>query len=185
MFSGVGLIALILYFQLVFLPLIGKAEKSADKYFANKELLMAMDRKETLFKELEKKYEDREEQLLLVKKTFLDEDEIVGFISTIEEVAEETGNVFEIKTASSFEAGEEEEGDLPFLSLRISLWGSFSSFLHFLANIEDSPYPPYRLTEITDLRISKLGGEPVSEEDASASGSRLESVMGIKVFTSQ
>jgi len=71
-------------------------------------------------------------------------------------------------------SSDEEENREKFLSLNISLRGDFKNLLLFLSNLEDSPYPPYRLLEIDKLSINRLD----DEEDY-----RLETNLRIKVYT--
>jgi len=153
---GISLLILIIFIQLVAFPLIVKIKNTSQEYLTNQGILTALHQKETLFRELEKTYQEREDDLLMIEDTFLKTEEAVGFISTLEDIAQQTGNAFEIKTVSSFAPLPEEEGD-SFLVLRISLWGDFSSLLSFIASLEDSPYPPYRLIEVDSLNIKRLG----------------------------
>lgn len=172
---GIALIILILFVILVILPLIGKIKQSAQEYLTNQEILAQLDQREFLFKDLEKSYQGKKDQLSIIEGTFLGQEEIVGFISTLEDIAQQTGNVFEIKTAQSYAPADDEDGET-FLGLSIFLWGDFEELLAFLANLEDSPYPPYRLLEIDSLSIHRLEGDDVQDGD-------LETVLGIKIYT--
>jgi len=170
--SLIALIVLILFIWLAIFPLIDKIKQLSQEYLNKQEILVQLDLREFLFKDLEKSYEDKKDQLANIEGTLLTEQETVGFISTLEDIADRTGNDFEIRTAKSFS----EEGEEKFLSLNISLWGDFERLIIFLANLEDSPYPPYRLLEIDSLSIHRLEGEDVKD------GS-IETILGIKIYT--
>ncbi len=170
--SVIALIALSLFIWLAIFPLLGKIKELSQEYLDKQEILAQLDQREALFRDLENSYEDKKEELDNIEGTLLTESETVGFISTLEDIAYTTGNDFEIRTAKSFS----EEGEEKFLSLTISLWGDFESLLVFLANLEDSPYPPYRLLEIDSLSIQRLEGDDVRDGD-------LETIVGIKIYT--
>ncbi len=140
---------------------------------AGQESLARLDQREILFKELEKDYQEKQDALADIEGIFLKLQEAVGFISTLETIAAQTGNIFEIKTAGSFTASNENEES--YLTLCISLWGNFSNILAFLANLEDSPYPPYRLIEIENLTMRRL--------DKQGAEGDLEVVISIKIYT--
>jgi len=179
---GISLLILIIFIQLVAFPLIVKIKNTSQEYLTNQGILTALHQKETLFRELEKTYQEREDDLLMIEDTFLKTEEAVGFISTLEDIAQQTGNSFEIKTVSSFAPLPEEEGD-SFLVLRISLWGDFSSLLSFIASLEDSPYPPYRLIEVDSLNIKRLGKLDLANLSSSLRTGDLETIVGIKIYT--
>ena len=178
-FLGLDLVVLVLFVWLVASPLIGKIRTVSQEFLLNQETLINLDWRESLTKELEKEYQEKQTELLALGEAFLNTEEAVGFISTLERIAQQSGNIFEIRTARSFVPSAEEES---FLVFRISLWGDFSSLLRFLANLENNPYPPYRLIEIESLTIRRLGERGLSlrpglgEED-------LETVLGIKIYT--
>ena len=166
------LIILVLFVWLAVSPLVGKIKQLSKDYLTKKEVLAQMDQREFLFKDLEESYQSIEDELLIIEGAFLDQEEIVGFISDLEFIAKTTGNIFEITTVMSSPV-DEEGNEEKFLSLNISLWGNFESLLLFLSNLEDSPYPPYRLLEIDRLSINRL-----EDEDGN-----LETNLRIKVYT--
>jgi len=171
---GIALVILVLFVYFIIFPLVGKIKESSQKYLINQEILAQLDQKEFLFNDLGKSYQEKQDQLSMIEGTFLKQKETVGFISDLEEIAQRTGNVFEIKTAQSHTPRDDQTGG-NFLSLNISLWGDFNGLLEFLANLEDSPYPPYRLLEIDSLSIHRLEGDDVKDGD-------LETFLGIKIY---
>ena len=179
---GIGLILLILFIYLIAFPLIIKIKTTSQEYLNNQMILTALHQKETLFRELEKTHQEREDDLLIIEDTFLKTEEAVGFILTLEDIAKQTGNTFEIKTVNSFTPLPDEEGD-SFLVLRISLWGGFSNLLSFIASLEDSPYPPYRLIEVDSLNIKRLGKIDLANLNSNLKIGDIETIVGIKIFT--
>ena len=182
-FSAVSLVVLILFVYLVAWPLFNKVKDISQEYLDSKKNLAEVDQRESLFRELETDYQAKQDDLESIEGIFLDQKDTVGFISTLEMIAAQTGNIFEIKTAGSYIAPNEDEES--FLTLRISLWGDFSSLLEFLASIENSPYPPYRLIEIDSLTIGRLGergSSAITDLSALLKQSDLETIIGIKIY---
>jgi len=168
------LIAIGLFIGLIIYPLISSIRSASGKYLANQNILAGLERREFFTKEMEEEYQKNQADLAKIEEAFLDSEKTVGFISTLEVIAEETGNVFEIKTAKSSSPDEEE----PFFVLQISLWGDFLSLLKFVASLENSPYPPYRLMETEDIAIRRLVGR-----DPSLKKGDLETILSIKIYT--
>lgn len=179
-FLSSGLIFLAVFVILVIFTLISKIQNTSAEYLVNQEILIDLGRREILAQELEKDYQDKQADLTGIEDVFLDYQEAVGFISTLETIAQQTGNIFEIKSVTPFTplagAGQTQTGTQkqePFLTFQISLLGDFKSLLLFLANLENSPFPPYRLLGIENLSIKRL------EEKSST----LETAIGIKIYT--
>lgn len=164
---ALGLIILVLFTWLVINPLLEQIQSISRDYLANQEILARLNQREVIAKQLEESYQSQEKELTDLNRVFLGEEEIVGFISTLEKIARETDNQFEIKAVSSSAL---EESGQPFLGFQIYLGGSFNNLLRFLAHLENSPYPPYRLVEIENLSIKTTDSD-------------LESVLYIKIYT--
>jgi Tfp pilus assembly protein PilN len=179
-FLGLGLVMLGLLAGLVIFPLVNKIRAASQKYLFNQETLAKLDQRESLAKELQKDYQARQTDLSKLEGVFLSAEEVVGFITTLETIAEQTGNIFEIKTVSSSVPSDQEEG--AYISFRISLWGDFVSLLRFLANLENTPYPPYRLIEIDSLTIQRLTEKKLTDSGASLEEGDLKTVLGIKIY---
>lgn len=184
LFSAISLVVLILFTYLAVLPLFNKVRAISQEYLDSKNSLAEINQRESLFRELETDYQARQADLESIEGIFLSQKEIVGFISTLEELAAQSENVFEIKTAGLYIVTEENEQS--FLTLRISLWGDFSSLLEILAGLEDSPYPPYRLIEIDNLTIRRVEKKDPLGIRAGLSAlleqGGLETIIGIKVY---
>jgi len=178
--SGLSLIGLALFIGLAVFPFIGKIIKASQEYLANQEILAELDQRESLSKQLEKEYQQKETDLRNLDKVFLSAEETVGFISNLEAIARKTDNFFEIKSVSADDSSNNKESSLNF---RISLWGNFSSLLLFLANLENSPYPPYRLVEIEDMVIRRLTAESLNKFDFPLEEGDLESILSVRIYT--
>ncbi len=174
-------VALIIW--LVILPILGKISQASNSYLENQKSINFLDKQVLLLQQLKKDYLQKENQLSNIERAYLPEEETVGFITTLEQIASQTGNEFEIRTASAVAEPSPEEGEHPFLSLHISLWGDFNGLLEFLANLEDSPYPPYRLTQIDRVSIQRIGERTASSNRSDLGSDDLETVLRIKVYT--
>jgi len=178
----ISLIIIIFFICLIVFPLIDKIEENSEEYLSNQEIINRLDKREYMYKKLQKSYDEKDNELLVTEKILINDEETAGFIFILEKLAEQTNNVFEIKTASSFSPSEEKEA-IPFLSLKISLFGNFSNMLDFLSNLEDNPYAPYRLIEINGVNIKRLIEKNLVNLEESISVGDLETVLDIKVYT--
>ncbi len=174
------LIGLLLFISLSVYPWLAAIDRAGQEYLAGQEVLTKLDQRESLAKQLEKEYQENESELADLAKVFLSTEETVGFITNLETIARRTNNFFEIKAASPHQPSEEEAG---YLSFRISLWGSFHNLLLFLAKLEDSPYPPYRLVELENITIKKLEAEDLTRISYPLAENSLESILSIKIYT--
>lgn len=183
LFSVLGLIALLLFVGLVIYPSVNKIRTTAQEYLSHQKDLVKLEKKESLAQELERYYQEKKAELESLAGVFLSYQETVGFISNLETIAQETGNYFEIK-AASLPASATEKGR-SFLSFQISLWGDFPSLLKFLANLENSPYPPYRLVEIENIAIKRISGDSFTKLDFSLKEGDLATVLSVKIYTQE
>lgn len=179
---GICLMILFLFVCLVILPLFDKIKKSSQEYLSNQEILNKLDKREYLFKKLQKSYNEKDSDLLMVEKVFINQEETASFIFILEKLAKQTGNIFEIKTASSFSPSEKEK-EMPFLALQFSIFGNFSNLLDFLSSLENNPYPPYRLIEIDGLIVKRLEQRNLVNLDPGLSEGDLETILGIQIYT--
>ena len=176
------LIIFAFFIYLVIFPLIDKIKESSKEYLSNQEIINRLDKREYMYKKLQKSYDEKNSELLVTEKILINNEEIAGFIFILERLAEQTDNIFEIKTASSVSLFEKRE-EIPFLSLKISLFGDFSSMLDFLSNLENNPYPPYRLIEVSGLSIKRLEEKNLINLEESLSPGNLETILDIKIYT--
>lgn len=174
-----GLTVFGLIVVLIICPLINKISDASQKYQLNREILDSFDKREAFAKELKKDFQQKQDSLLKIDGILLTSKETIGFISTLETIAEETGNLFKIEAATPSNLSSEEE---PFLSLRATLRGNFSELLYFIAKLEDSPYPPYRLIEIDNLNIKRLTEQNISYLGFDLGEGDLETSVDIKIY---
>ena len=180
----IGLAGFTLFIGLIVFPLMNRIKIASQECLNNQEILAKLDQRVSLLKELKKNYQDNEDNVLSLNNAFLNSKETIGLITTLETIANQTGNFFEIKSVSSSLLDKEKiEEDNPCLMLSIYLWGSFPELLNFLANLENIPYPPYRLMEIDDLVIKRLAKEDLTFVDLDSGEGNLETILSIKVYT--
>lgn len=177
---AIGIAGLVVFIVLIIFPLISKIRIAAQECLNNRDILAKLDQRVSLLKELKKNYQDNQSDLLMLNQAFLDSEETVGFITTLETIANQTNNFFEIKSVSSNPANEQEAA---YLIMNIYLWGNFSGLLNFLANLENIPYPPYRLIEVDTITIKRLAKEDLSRIGMNSGEGKLETVLSVKVYT--
>ncbi|MBL7155014.1 MAG: hypothetical protein ISS88_00715 [Candidatus Portnoybacteria bacterium] len=181
LFTCLGLISLFLLGWLGVFPLFNKIKGLSQEYLSNQEILIKLNQRESLAKELQNDYQEREPDLTKIARVFLSSEEMVGFISNMETIAQQTDNFFEIKAISPYIPLADKER--PFLNFQISLWGDFYGLLLFLANLENNPYPPYRLVEIENLTIKRLAARDLIRFDFPLEQGDLETILSIKIYT--
>ncbi len=148
-------------------PLLGKIGAASRDYVEGEKTIALLEGESMEVKSLEKTYQEIKKTFLELQTIFLDSEETIGFITSLERLTTTTQNTIEIKGVST-----SPEGD--FINFQISITGSLSSLIYFLAAIENTPYPPYRLVEIENINISK-----------STQGSSMQTNLEIKVYTKQ
>lgn len=177
---SVSSLVITLFIFFVTLPLINKIKKMSEDYIANQERLLQLTQRDASIKELERNYQENKKDILQIEGAFLspDPEQTVGFIYDLEKVAKQTNNDFEIQTISS--AVKEDETTNSSIDFQISLSGEFSNLLYFLANLENIPYPPYRLIEIESISIRKTADR---ELDENSKPTDIKSILNVKVYT--
>lgn len=151
---GITLTILAVFVFGAIFPLIGKVQSASRAYLEGNKALLALEKEIREVKYLEKRYEEIKNIPLQLETFFLDEAEILGFITSLEKMAEETNNSLEIKEVSVAK----ENGIIKF---QLLLSGSFSNLTHFLMGLENVPYPPYRLVEVENLNITGASSDNV------------------------
>lgn len=179
--SIICLIIFAFFIYLIIFPLIDKIKENSEEYLSNQEIINRLDKREYMYKKLQKSYDEKNSDLLVTEEILIRDKETANFIFTLEDIARQTNNIFEIKTASSFSPSEKKE-EIPYLSLKISLFGNFLNMLDFLSNLENNPYPPYRLIEISGLSIKRLEKKDLINLEESISVGDLETILDIKVY---
>jgi len=175
----IALIVLSFFIYLIIAPLINVVEKKSEEYLSNQEIINRLDKREYLYRKMQKSYNDKDSDLLVTEKLLISNKETVGFIFTLEELARQTNNIFEIKTVSAFS---DEKEKIPYLYLKINLFGNFSAMLDYLSNLENNPYPPYRLIEINGISIKRLEEKNLVNLSKTISPGDLETSLDIKVY---
>lgn len=172
---------------LLVFPLIGKIKELSKNYSENQVQIVKLEKKKSLLEQLQKDYREKEQDIKSFENSLLKEEEIVGFISTLEEIAAESGSLLEIKSAEPHVPQKNDPDQDSFLSLRMLLAGDFNGFLSFLAYLEDSPYPPYRLIEINRIDVNRVAAQSASKSKdlIDIREGDLKTNLEIKVYTKQ
>lgn len=179
--------ALFLLVWLVICPLIGKISEVSERYLSNQQALAKLSYREAALKKMQDSYQQIQTDFSRIEKVFLNKEEIVGFITTLETIAQKTGNDFEIKLISSPEAktgsSNPEQTKESVLAFQITLEGNFSSLLKFSASLENTPYQPYRLINIDNLNVRNMGGGNLGGSGFATKLGELKSILDIKIYT--
>lgn len=155
-------------------PLIKKIQTVSHGHLANQDVLARFYRRGELAEFLEEDYLENKEDLDKLGDVFLNQDKTVDFITGLEKIARQTGNIFEIKSASEIDNGR------TYLNFHISVLGDFNGFIKFLAGLESSPY----LIEIEDISIKKLtSSDFIKKANFNLQEGDLESILSIKIYT--
>lgn len=120
-------------------------------------------------KNLKNKYIELEPQISKINKSFIDSGRVIDFILAVEKAAALTNNYLEIKEISSFQ---------------ISLWGSFSNLIKFLAQLENMDY----FVDSDSLQITKIGEKSLKDlidKGIIVSTGDIKSVINIKTYTNK
>lgn len=129
----------------------------------------------------QKELQGIEPQLKGLDDALLRTDEPVEFISTLENLAQKTDNLFQISLISGASQGQSENQiQQKSVSFQVSLAGSFANFMHFLRYLENMKY----YTDIETIQIGRAGGAGLSQKSEwkeIPEGSVL-STINIKVF---
>ncbi len=129
----------------------------------------------------QKELQGIEPQLKGLDDALLRTDEPVEFISTLENLAQKTDNLFQISLISgALKEKSENQIQQKSVSFQVSLAGSFANFMHFLRYLENMKY----YTSVESIQIGQAGGAGLSQKlewKEIPAGSVL-STINIKVF---
>ncbi|MBC8294431.1 MAG: hypothetical protein H8E55_01330, partial [Pelagibacterales bacterium] len=90
----ISLIVIIFFIYLIIFPLINKIEENSEEYLSNQEIINRLDKREYMYKKLQKSYDEKNSELLVTEKILINDEETAGFIFILEKLAEQTNNVF-------------------------------------------------------------------------------------------
>lgn len=179
--TALGLMIFVLFVWFFIWPLINKIRTISQEYFFNQGILLGLSKRSLAAKDLEASYKEKRDDLSKIERAFLPREETVGFITTLESIAAQTNNIFEIQFSQP--AAKDLKEKVSFLNFRISLKGGFNDLISFIAHLENNPYPPYRLIDLEDLNIRRLAENDSTVSDAGLTAGNIQSVLNIKVYT--
>ena len=159
-------------------------EASSDYVESQKELL-TLQKKGVLIKEFERELESIQSDWPKIEAVFLREEDILGFVETLEKLAEKTKNRHSINiigTPPAKAAPGEVKADeaSSFFVFRINLWGSLSSVFDFLNYLENQPI--YLSVEDIQLVRSEGGLAGFDKTAVPLAPGDVSAVLTIKVF---
>lgn len=159
-------------------------EVSFDYAQSQKELL-TLQKKGVLIKEFEKELESIQSDWPKIEAVFLQEKDILGFVETLEMLAEKTKNRHSINIIGTPPAkaapGESKADEAPsFFVFRINLLGSLSSLFDFLNYLENQPI--YLSVEDVQLVRSEGGLAGFDKTAVPLAPGDVSAVLTIKVF---
>lgn len=112
--------------------LISSVSGARNEFLNKNEELNVLTTKSSNILELKKKYEDIESISTKLNGSFLNDSNVVDFIIFIENMARSTGNSVSIKSIT-------EDNQNKSKAFHVELRGTFSSFVNFVAQLENSP----------------------------------------------
>lgn len=181
---------LLLFIFLVTLPTIDKVKKLSEEYLTNKERISRLDNRDNIISALKEDFKKNQSAAAKIDGAFLDPEEAIGFIYDLEKIAEQTNNEFEIQNiytkqeAVSMEpALESQETIIPSIDFQVAVKGSYTNLLRFVANLEDTPYPPYRLIEIESFVVNNIKSGSQFDADQPYGSNDVRSVLNVKIYT--
>lgn len=159
-------------------------EVSSDYVESQKELLI-LQKKGVLIKEFETELESIKSDWPKIEEAFLQEKDILGFVETMEKLAETTKNRHSINIIGTPPAkaapGEAKADEAPsFFVFRINLRGSLSSVFDFLNYLENQPI--YLSVEDIQLVRSEGGLAGFDKTAVPLAPGDVSAVLTIKVF---
>lgn len=159
-------------------------EVSSDYVESQKELL-TLQKKGVLIKEFETELESIKSDWPKIEEAFLQEKDILGFVETMEKLAETTKNRHSINIIGTPPAkaapGEAKADETPpFFVFRINLWGSLSSVFDFLNYLENQPI--YLSVEDIQLVRSEGGLAGFDKTAVPLAPGDVSAVLTVKVF---
>lgn len=166
---------------LIILPLINRLESSSQGFQENQRTLLILKEKKNYLDQLEKEAQISQTNLEQVQEFFLQPDQAINFIKTLENIASLTVNQQGIKIIAPTKAKrEEKKEEKPTLSFQLSLWGSFPNLIRYLIYLENMDY----CLQVEELRIRRLPEREMSGRPNLSVGD-IETTVNIVVYTQE
>lgn len=145
-----SILSLILLIIFVVLPLIDKISILSEDYKDSQKAILEIEKKELFLDEQKRLFEKTQPALSIIGKAFLQKEDLVEFLSSLEDLALENKNKIEILSVS------EPDENKPYFTFNILCEGNFPNFLRFLFALENIPNSSYRLLEIKKLEVKRV-----------------------------
>jgi len=169
-----GTVLIIILSSFFLIPfLVKKIENLSKEYTDGQAMLVQIQQKELLLERQKQLFEKAQAKLSRTEKSFLKSEDLVNFIASLEKIAGDNNIKFEIKSVSS------PEKDKQYFTFSIRIRGSFPNILRFLFALENTPEPPYRLTEIKSITIKRIN----PPEGAEVRAIEVEGILEMRIYT--
>lgn len=162
---GVGLL-----WQFLWMPLVDLSRE----YAANRFNLNMIEQKVDLRQGLKKEFEAVSSTVTTINEGLLDQDNALAFLESIEAIAADTQNTYEIISVQ--EIRNPKKKFIEAIVFNMELEGSFSNALRFFRRANELPYV-MNITQLSVEAIAELPGESEGQE------TRVSTRVSLKVFT--
>jgi Na+-transporting methylmalonyl-CoA/oxaloacetate decarboxylase gamma subunit len=174
-----GIIILFLVIIFLVVPfLIGKIGKAASNLALQKEELEKIQGEQKDVLKWKKDYQEDRSEVDKIINGFITKEGAIDFIVSLEKIAQETGNRYEIKVVekptSSNQSADKSEL-LSFVDFHISLWGGFPNLLRFMVYLDNLSYAK----EIQGLQIQGIVADDATK---GVKMGDVSSVIGIRAY---
>lgn len=156
--------------------LVNQIKNASNEYIEAKKTLITIEKKTLSLEKQKILIDEVQSNFSKIEKSFLGKEEIVDFITTLEETALKTNNSIKIESLV-FPTQE-----VPYFTFQLFIQGTFPNSLRFLAGIENIPGSSYRLIEIRQLDIKRISGQK-QEEKETGQEAKVESDLEIRVYS--
>lgn len=156
--------------------LLGSVKEAARSFNAQKDVLEFSRARDNYLDSLRRDYSLVENNIQILRDSFLASGQEINFIQEIEKISAETDNAAEIRILAS-----QEEDRLKSFGFQIVLYGAFPNLLKFLAGLENGKYQ----AAVTDLGISGISASEAPKfgnKEIIIEAGGLKSILNIRAY---
>lgn len=152
---------IVLFLAVVFLAapfLVGEIKAAASKLALQKEGFGRIQGEQKDVLKWKKEYQEIKPEVDKIINGFINKEGAIDFIMSLEKIAQETGNRYEIKVTEKTDLAAQsidKKTPLQFIDFQISLWSGFPNLIRFMAYLDSLPYAK----EIKNLQIQRISAD--------------------------
>ena len=161
-FFGIAVLILAVMLFMVIPYLFAKIKASSASLSQKKEIYNNLETKQKNFYQLNREYQEIKPGLEKIRLSFVDEERLLDFIVSLENIAKQSGNEYDIKVIEH-RTGHTKNKETKAINFQVSLKGSYPSLIKFMAYLEALPY----LTKVSALQAQRINFEKRAEEVSS------------------